>query len=237
MVSGRGEFGPRRAAPIEVEAVDVSPSGAGRRGTGRGRRRFSVGRVVVALVVLAAIGIGAFRVVQLSGERNDLQTRNDELAESLRVARGDAGEQIEALETDVAELTEQLAVADASIETASTDLTDALAERDGLIDLLTERTDELNVQTERADDLDAQLTELGGRVEPMPDVVGADLATVEEFATDIGATLLVDEVAPGNVIARPGAVIEQRPAEGTAIVSGSVIWVQVFTLDESPGDG
>ncbi len=190
---------------------------------------------VLAVVAVVAAGVAIVRVIQLTNERDDLQSENTELTDSLRIARGDAGDQIETLEGEITVLTEVLDATDAALEEATADLERVRTERNQVTTQLADRTTELETATAQLGEMDAQLTELGP-IEPMPELVGLELAAAQAFADEFGATLIIEEVAPGNVIARPGDVIEQQPAEGVPLVAGSVIWVQVFTLPEETTD-
>jgi hypothetical protein len=190
------------------------------------RSRTRLVLTVLVLVVLLAAGTGLLIV---NSERNDLQERNEQLEESLRIARGDAGAQIELLEDENTELRQRVTDLEAELATATSDLSSARTEADDLSDRLDERRQQRDEALEEVEELEDQLAEIGSRFAPMPVLIGAEIDAAEEFADEIGAELLVEEVAPTNVIARPGAIIEQLPIDGTTVLPGTVIWVQVYT--------
>lgn len=178
------------------------------------------------------MAVGVVRIVALTGDRDDLRTRIEELDESLRIARGDAGAQIEQLESENSERAEQVEELLSILDVTSSDLETVRAETTDLAARLDERRAERDEAVARVEELEAELAEIGPRFELMPVLVGAELLVAEEFADELGLDLLVEEVAPGNVIARPGAIIEQLPIDETVILPGTVIWVQVYTPDE-----
>jgi cell division protein FtsB len=188
-------------------------------------------RLILSVVVLVAfLAVGA-RLLIVTGERNDLQERTEQLEESLRIARGDAGAQIELLEDENSALQERVTDLETEFTNATSELESTRAEADDLAERLDERRTERDEAREQVEELEDQLDEIGSRFEPMPVLIGSELDAAEEFADEIGAELLVEEVAPSNVIARPGAIIEQLPIDGTVVLPGTVIWVQVYVPD------
>jgi septal ring factor EnvC (AmiA/AmiB activator) len=188
-------------------------------------------RVILSVVVLVAFLAVGTRLLMVTSERNDLQERTEQLEESLRIARGDAGAQIEMLEDENSALQAQVADLESQLATITTEFDSVRAEADDLAQRLDERRAERDEALEQVEELEDQLDEIGPRFAPMPLLVGSELDAAEEFADEIGAELLVEEVAPTNVIARPGAIIEQLPLDGTTVLPGTVIWVQVYTPD------
>lgn len=196
----------------------------------------SWGKVGIAIALVVAVVLGGFRIISLTSERDDLTDQVAALEESLRLARGDLGGQIEQLEDDNAELTEQTERLQALFTDAVTDLSEALAEIDLLTEQLAERRTEIDELTEQLAELQAIVDITGTDITLMPDLLGTPIEEVRELADELGLELIELELAPGNVIARPGDVIEQLPLEETPLLRGSVIWVEVFTPPLEPTD-
>ena len=205
-----------------VEAVPGDPT------TGPQPRR-NWGRVVLAVLAVLAAVLGAFRIITLTSERDELQQDTEQLEESLRIARGDAGAQIEELEGEVERLDATIAALVTDLETTTTELEASRDEVDDLTARLDERRAERDELQEQIDELTEIVDLVGTEVTPMPDLLGLPIADVEELADELGVELVVVETQPSNVIARPGDVIEQLPLLGTPLVPGSVVWVEVYT--------
>jgi len=180
------------------------------------RRGWTRGIIVIAaLIVLGTVGVVTAR------DRQRLTAEVDRLSAKLELARGDASEQIATLE-------DSLEQAEGTIATLEADATTLEAELDRTASALEERSDALDAQRALAEELAEQLDAVGAVVEAMPDLLGADVGAAEEFAERIGLVLLIERVAPGNVLARPGSVISQQPDAGVTVVPGSVLVVQIF---------
>lgn len=171
-----------------------------------------------------ALAIAAAMVIALFGwtavDRNRQSAEVERLRDKLEAFRGDASAEIEQLETDNSALTEQL---EAALET-----------RDDLeaktVDL-SERLDEATSRADSAASIIEQYGELAGpsgRIEIMPDLLGATRDDAEAFAEAAGAILVVSTSEPTNVIARPDTIIEQVPEPGTAVVAGAAVWIDIF---------
>lgn len=189
----------------------------------------SWGKVGIAVAMVVALVLGGFRIIALTSERDDLTDEVAALEESLRLARGDLGGQIEQLEEDNAELTEQTEQLQALFTEAVGDLSEALSQIERLDEQLADRRAEIDALTEQIAELQGIVDITGTEIELMPDLLGTPIEEVRELTAELGLELVELEVAPGNVIARPGDVIEQLPLEETPLLPGSVIWVEVFT--------
>lgn len=187
--------------------------------------------MVLAVVAVVALAVGAFRIVTLTSDRSSLQERVEQLEESLRIARGDAGAQIEQLEAEVEALTERIAVLEDALSATTSDLDGARDEIDDLTARLDERRAERDELQEQIEELQDIVDVVGTDVALMPDLFGVPIDDVVELADELRVELVVVEVAPNNVIARPGDVIEQLPIEDTPLLPGSVVWVEVYTPD------
>lgn len=189
----------------------------------------SWGTVAIAVAIVVALVLGGFRIISLTAERDDLTDEVAALEESLRLARGDLGGQIDQLEEDNAELTEQTERLQALFIEAVADLSEALTEIEQLEEQLADRRTEIEALTEQIAELQEIVDITGTDIELMPDLLGTPIEEVRELSAELGLELVELEVAPGNVIARPGDVIEQLPLEETPLLPGSVVWVEVFT--------
>lgn len=178
------------------------------------RRRLLSG--VLALV----LGITG---VWLLSSRSDARDEAERLREKLETSRGDAGAEIEALEGEVEQLTAAVAATEAEREELRA-RTQADAES---LTALEETLADLREEVDLLREVLAGVGENGIAVMPELTGVGVELAT--EFAEGAGAELVVESAAPGNVIARPGAIIDQLPLPGTVVIPGSVVWVRVFS--------
>jgi outer membrane murein-binding lipoprotein Lpp len=187
------------------------------------------GRVVLAVLAVLAVVLGAFRIVTLTSERDELQQDVERLEESLRIARGDAGAQIEELEGEVEQLDATVAALLADLETTTSELGASRDEVDDLTSRLDERRAERDALQEQIDELTEIVDLVGTEVTPMPDLLGVPIADVEELAEELAVELVVVESQPTNVIARPGDVIDQLPLLDTPLLPGSVVWVEVYT--------
>lgn len=194
---------------------------------GRRSRRGIV--VAVALAIVAIVG--GVAIADLVRDRADQRERVAELSESLRIARGDAGAQIEQLEAEVAASDERIAELEGALADTTGDLAGARDEIADLTARLDERRAERDELQEQIDELQAIVDVVGTEVELMPDLFGVPIDDVRELADELGYQLVVVETAPSNVIARPGDVIEQLPLEDTPLLPGSVVWVEVYTPD------
>jgi hypothetical protein len=178
------------------------------------RRR--VGWAAIALVVVVT-GIWLF------ASRSSARTEVDRLQKKLEISRGDAGAEIEALEAEISELSSELSGLRTEVSTLSDDL--SLAEAN-----LEQVSEELALAIDRNAALIATIDLIGdSEIALMPDLSGSGLELARAFADANGATLIFETVSPGNVIARPGAIIDQLPLVGTPVLAGTVIWVQVFS--------
>lgn len=178
--------------------------------------------IVAAILAVAVIG-----ATWLLAERTRLSSEVAEVRQQLEVARGDAGAEIAALEKANADLSTDLAESSAARDLAE----DELAGRNAVVEgLRTELDDSRARAAADLERLEAYERLLGSAeaLVTMPDLEGLSLADAEALAAAVGATLLTEQAAPSNVIARPGTIIAQLPAVGTALVQGSVIWIQVF---------
>ena len=217
-----GETGETDQPAETVEAVPGDPT------TGPQPSR-NWGRVVLAVLAVLAVVLGAFRIVTLTSERDELQQDTEQLEESLRIARGDAGEQIDELEGEVERLDATISALVTDLEIATEELESSRAEVDDLTTRLDERRAERDELQEQIDELTEIVDLVGTEVTPMPDLLGVPIADVEELAEELGVELVVVESQPTNVIARPGDVIEQLPLLDTPLIPGSVVWVEVYT--------
>jgi hypothetical protein len=171
-------------------------------------------------VLLVAVAIAVVSVTWLLAERNRLANELGQTEDKLELARGDAGAEIEALERNNNLLTGQL-------DEATTALERTEAQLDAATDELTTQLDAFDAATERADAYQRAVGDLDQLV-PMPDLLGRGVEDAEEFAKAHGAVLKIEIADPSNIIALPGAIIEQLPAVNTVILAGSVIWIQVY---------
>lgn len=193
-------------------------------------------RIVIAVVAVLVVALGALRIVTLTNDRSSLQEQVEQLEESLRIARGDAGAQIEQLEAEVAVLDDRIADLESALVSTTGDLDDARADVDDLTARLDERRAERDELQEQIDELQEIVDIVGTEVTLMPDLFGVSIDEVTELAEELRIELVVVEVAPSNVIARPGDVIEQLPLEDTPLLPGSVVWVEVYTPDNGEDD-
>ena len=193
-------------------------------------------RIVIAVVAVLVVALGALRIVTLTNDRSSLQEQVEQLEESLRIARGDAGAQIEQLEADVAVLDDRIADLESALVSTTGDLDDARADVDDLTARLDERRAERDELQEQIDELQEIVDIVGTEATLMPDLFGVSIDEVTELAEELRIELVVVEVAPSNVIARPGDVIEQLPLEDTPLLPGSVVWVEVYTPDNGEDD-
>ncbi len=171
------------------------------------------------MIALVVVVTGIWLITSRSSARTEV----NRLQKKLEISRGDAGTEIEALEAEISALSSELSGLRTEVSTLSGDL--AAAEVD-----LQRVSEELATAIERNAALAATI-ELIGELEItlMPDLSGSGLALAQAFADDNGATLIFETVSPGNLIARPGAIIDQLPIAGTPVLAGTVIWVQVFS--------
>jgi cell division protein FtsB len=174
--------------------------------------------VPVALAVgLAVIGLW------LISSRADARAEVERLEKKLEISRGDAGAEIEALEAEISGLAEELTTLRSEFDTLIDTRAAELAEFERI-------SEELSLATEENATLSAALGAIGDlEIALMVDLTGSGLELAQEFADQNGATLMFETVSPGNLIARPGAIIDQLPIPGTPVIPGSVIWVQVFS--------
>jgi cell division protein FtsB len=174
--------------------------------------------VPVALAVgLAVIGLW------LISSRADARAEVERLEKKLEISRGDAGAEIEALEAEISGLAEELTTLRSEFDTLIDTRAAELAEFERV-------SEELSLVTEENATLSAALGAIGDlEIALMVDLTGSGLELAQEFADQNGATLMFETVSPGNLIARPGAIIDQLPIPGTPVIPGSVIWVQVFS--------
>ncbi len=159
----------------------------------------------------------------LAGSRSAAQAEAERLREKLEISRGDAGAEIESLETEIATLSTERDALRSEVDT----LTET---RETELEELERVSDELSAATQENATLSAALGVIGDlEIALMVDLTGSGLELAQEFADLHGATLIFETVAPGNLIARPGAIVDQLPIAGTPVIPGSVIWVQVFS--------
>lgn len=159
----------------------------------------------------------------LAGSRSAAQAEVERLREKLEISRGDAGAEIESLETEIATLSTERDALRSEVDT----LTET---RETELEELERVSEELQVFTEENAALSATLGIIGeSEITLLVDLTGSGLELAQEFADLHGATLIIETVAPGNLIARPGAIVDQLPIAGTPVIPGSVIWVQVFS--------
>lgn len=178
------------------------------------RRRLLSG--LLALVIGIA-GIG------LLSSRSAAREEAERLREKLEISRGDAGAEIEALEGEVEQLTAALAAAEADREELrARTQTDA-----DTVATLEETLAELRAEQALLKEVLAGVGENG--IEFMPELTGVGVELATEFAETAGAELVIETAAPGNVIARPGAIIDQLPLPGTVVIPGTVVWIRVFS--------
>lgn len=176
----------------------------------------------LALAIAAAVVIALFGWIAL--DRNRQSAEVERLRDKLEAFRGDAGAEIEQLETDNSVLSQQL---DAAID-ARENLEATAAD-------LSERLDEATARAESSAAIVEQYGEFAGpsgQIEIMPDLLGSTREEAEAFAQAAGAVLVVSTSEPTNVIARPDTIIEQVPAPGTAIVAGAAIWIDIFVQSD-----
>lgn len=178
-------------------------------------------------VALAIIAVGIIGATWLLAERTRLSSEVGDLRRQLEIARGDAGAEIAALEATNAELEGQLAESSAAREAAEVELGGRVAAVEGLRTELEDLRATAELDRQRLADYERILGSADA-LETMPDLSGLMVADAEALAASVGATLLIEQAAPGNVIARPGTIIAQAPAIGTALIPGSVVWIQVF---------
>lgn len=216
-----------RSASSSDDRGDTSEPGGAGEPEQAGR---SWGTTAIAIGLVVAVVLGGFRIISLTSERDELTEQVAALEESLRIARGDLGGQIDQLEEDVIDLTDQLDQLQAL-------LTDAASEIAGLTEQLTERDEQIEELTEQLTELQDIVDITGTEIELMPDLLGTPIEEVRELALELGVELVELPTAPGNVIARPGDVIEQLPLEDTPLLPGSVVWVEVFTPLENDETG
>lgn len=184
----------------------------------------------LAILVVAALAFVAIRDRrQLDAEVTRLQAKLDE-------ARGDAGEQIADLEVRIEELEAELAATTENLDAAESRLRSVSEELAGTEATLAERTAELAAERELATELRAELDAIGAVIAPMPELLGASLDEAEAFADELDAVLIVDRVAPPNVLARPGTIIGQQPDVGVIIVPGALIRIELYEPGTEPGD-
>jgi predicted nuclease with TOPRIM domain len=161
--------------------------------------------------------------IWLITSRSSARAEVERLQKKLEISRGDAGAEIEALEAEISELSDELSGLRTEVSTLSDDL--SLAEMD-----LKRVSEELATESDRNAALRATIELIGDtEIALMPDLSGSGLELARAFADDNAATLIFETVSPGNVIARPGAIIDQLPLAGTPVLAGTVIWVQVFS--------
>lgn len=184
----------------------------------------------VAIVVVVALAALAWK------DRSDLSAEVDRLQTKLDETRGDASEQINDLEDRVDELEAELDARTSDLEGAAGELS---AERSTVAELdaqLGERADELAAASARIEELEADRARFGDAAAPMPDLLGTTLDDATAFADEVGADLVVQRVDPPNVIARPGTIIAQRPAEDVMIVPGAPVIIELFEPAETTPD-
>lgn len=177
-------------------------------------------RTILLAALAVVLGVTG---VWLISSRSAALSEVDRLQNKLEISRGDAGAEIESLETEIDDLTSDLDALrsefDAITETRETELEE-----------LERVSDELSAATQENATLSAALGVIGDlEIALMVDLTGSGLELAQEFADLHGATLIFETVAPGNLIARPGAIVDQLPIAGTPVIPGSVIWVQVFS--------
>lgn len=216
---------------VSDDDTDQTDRKSDRRSDRRSGRR-SRTRIALAVLVIAALAIGAGAIVTLANDRADLRDRVDELEESLRIAQGDAGARVELLESEIDFLLARIDELETVLTSARDDLETSRDEASDLADRLAERDAERAELQEQLAELQ-EITEIvGTEIELMPDLFGAPIEEVTELAEELQVELIVVEVDPNNVIARPGDVIDQLPVEETPLLPGSVVWVEVYTPDD-----
>ena len=108
------------------------------------------------------------------------------------------------------ELAQQVEEQNAQIEDLQSQLDDVTAERDELQSQLDDAGDEEDVTTV-----------------PAPDVVGLTVDEAQDIADENGWTLEERAATDAPADAEPGTIVAQSPAEGTPMVEGSVLLVDV----------
>jgi cell division protein FtsB len=179
-----------------------------------------VRRKVLGAALALLLGVtGVWLVTSRSSARAEVER----LQTKLEISRGDAGAEIEALEANISELTRELSELRSEANSLSADLATTVT-------ALEEVSEELELAIERNATLAATIEVIGeAEIALMPDLSGSGLELAQAFADNNGATLIFEMVSPGNLIARPGAIVEQIPLAGTPVIPGTVIWVQVFS--------
>jgi predicted RNase H-like nuclease (RuvC/YqgF family) len=161
--------------------------------------------------------------IWLFNSRSEARGEVERLQKKLEISRGDAGAEIEALETEIFDLEKSLGELRSEFDNLTETRTRELLQQEEL-------AEELNLAQEEIATLSAALGIIGELdIALMPDLSGSGLELAREFAEAHGATVIFETVAPGNLIARPGAIVEQLPLPGTPVIPGTVIWVQVFS--------
>jgi cell division protein FtsB len=182
--------------------------------TPENRRKLLPAALAVGLAV-----IGLWLIIS----RADARAEVERLEKKLEISRGDAGAEIEALEAEISGLAEELTALRSEFDTLNDTRADELAEFERI-------SEELSLATEENATLSAALGVIGDlEIALMADLTGSGLELAQEFADQNGATLMFEMVSPGNLIARPGAIVDQLPIPGSPVIPGSVIWVQVFS--------
>jgi TolA-binding protein len=177
-------------------------------------------RKLLAAALAATLGLTGLWLIS---SRSAALAEVRRLQDKLEISRGDAGAEIEALETQIDELTVELNTSRSDVTTLTETLESELAD-------LQRISEELSAAEDKNATLSATLGVIGDfEIALMADLTGSGLELAQEFADLHGASLIFETVSPGNLIARPGAIIDQLPIPGTPVIPGSVIWVQLFS--------
>jgi predicted RNase H-like nuclease (RuvC/YqgF family) len=177
-------------------------------------------RKMLAAALSLVLGLTGLWLVN---SRSEARSEVERLQKKLEISRGDAGAEIEALESQILGLEE-------SLDDLRTDFDNLTEERTKELAQQEMTADELAIARDEIATLSAALGIIGETdIALMPDLSGSGLELAQEFADIHGATLIFETVSPGNLLARPGAIVEQLPIPGTPVIPGSVIWVQVFS--------
>jgi HAMP domain-containing protein len=177
-------------------------------------------RKVLAAALSLMLGLTG---LWLFSSRSEARSEVERLQKKLEISRGDAGAEIEALETEILDLEKSLGELRSEFDNLTEERNNELVQQEEL-------AEELARAQEQVATLSAALGIIGEvDIALMPDLSGSGLELAREFAEAHGATVIFETISPGNLIARPGAIVEQLPIPGTPVIPGTVIWVQVFS--------
>lgn len=177
-------------------------------------------RIILFAALAAVLGVTG---VWLASSRSAALSEVERLQNKLEISRGDAGAEIESLESDIDDLTSDLDSLRSEFDASSEARISELEELERI-------NEEIRLAAQENATLSAALGLIGDlEIALMVDLTGSGLELAREFADLHGATLIFETAAPGNMIARPGAIFSQIPIAGTPVIPGSVIWVQVFS--------